>query len=288
MAVLAVVGRTTRDVVDSGRPRPGGVPFHAASALQLVGEGAILVTRCAAEDRAGIARATRSVRPAGHLGGGARTAHRSALTTREAAGWSPSKAWANRGTTTRSGAGSAARFATPTGFTSEPSGETSSHRSSSPSSPGTAGSRSTAMRLSAPHGQGRSEPDAAFDPATLAEVDLLHLSEDEVEILGLTLEANSLQTLGVPEVIVTLGERGSLVVADGLLHSVPAQTSGGNRPNRCRRCLHGRVHRGATRRSGSGAVRSTGQRRSCGRSCSGDTQHDLRGLRGWALPGRAR
>jgi sugar/nucleoside kinase (ribokinase family) len=77
---------------------------------------------------------------------------------------------------------------------------------------------------------GRIEPDAAFDPATLAAVDVLHLSEDEVEALGLRLEPESLRTLGVPEIVVTLGERGSIVAARDLFEPVSARVVNGADP----------------------------------------------------------
>src|SRR3990172_5345898 len=51
MGLLAVVGHTTRDLVDSRPPRPGGAPLLAARALRALGEPAVVVTRCAEADR---------------------------------------------------------------------------------------------------------------------------------------------------------------------------------------------------------------------------------------------
>ncbi len=50
--MLAVVGHTTRDLVDALPPRPGGAPLYAARALRALGEPGLIVTRCAAQDEA--------------------------------------------------------------------------------------------------------------------------------------------------------------------------------------------------------------------------------------------
>jgi sugar/nucleoside kinase (ribokinase family) len=65
-------------------------------------------------------------------------------------------------------------------------------------------------------------PDADFDPAVLRHVAVLKLSEPEAELLGGVDEA-SLRALGVPEVIVTLGSRGALVLDRGGLTEVPGR-----------------------------------------------------------------
>jgi sugar/nucleoside kinase (ribokinase family) len=72
--------------------------------------------------------------------------------------------------------------------------------------------------------------DAEVDPATLAHVDVLHLAEDELSALGLTADADSLGTLGVREVVVTLGEQGSVVCANGRAQRVPARPLPGADP----------------------------------------------------------
>jgi len=64
--------------------------------------------------------------------------------------------------------------------------------------------------------------DADFDPAVLRHVTVLKLSELEAELLGGTGEA-SLRALGVPEVIVTLGSRGALVLDRNGLKEVPTR-----------------------------------------------------------------
>jgi sugar/nucleoside kinase (ribokinase family) len=51
--------------------------------------------------------------------------------------------------------------------------------------------------------------DADFDPAVLNHVSILKLAEEEAAVLG------DLAALGVPEIVVTLGSRGSIVHAGG-------------------------------------------------------------------------
>jgi sugar/nucleoside kinase (ribokinase family) len=70
------------------------------------------------------------------------------------------------------------------------------------------------------------EPDLTF----LRYVSALKLSEEEALALVGRLEERSLSDLGVPEVIVTLGSRGSLVVARRRLVHVPADPLAGIDP----------------------------------------------------------
>ena len=65
------------------------------------------------------------------------------------------------------------------------------------------------------------ELDADFDPEVLRHVSILKLAEEEAEaLLGGEPTEQALRELGVPEVLVTLGSRGSLVLADGRLEHV--------------------------------------------------------------------
>ena len=65
--------------------------------------------------------------------------------------------------------------------------------------------------------------DRNFDPALLRHVDVLKLSQEEAEALGVGLEERALRSLGVPEIVVTLGSNGSVVYADGLAERVPTR-----------------------------------------------------------------
>ena len=51
MPRVAVVGNLARDVVDGGAPSPGGCPFFAAEAFKRLGEDGQIVTRFAERDR---------------------------------------------------------------------------------------------------------------------------------------------------------------------------------------------------------------------------------------------
>ena len=59
--------------------------------------------------------------------------------------------------------------------------------------------------------------DADFDPAVLEHVSILKLAEEEAAVLG------GVEGLDVPEIVVTLGSRGSIVYAGGVETHVPAR-----------------------------------------------------------------
>jgi sugar/nucleoside kinase (ribokinase family) len=63
--------------------------------------------------------------------------------------------------------------------------------------------------------------DAEYDPELLRHVDVLKLARDELDALGLELTERSLGSLGVREVLVTLGRGGAVVYADGLAEHIP-------------------------------------------------------------------
>jgi 2-dehydro-3-deoxygluconokinase len=64
--------------------------------------------------------------------------------------------------------------------------------------------------------------DADYDSAVLEHVAILKLSEHEAELLG-GAEERCLRALGVPEVVVTLGSRGALVLDRHGLEEVPGR-----------------------------------------------------------------
>jgi sugar/nucleoside kinase (ribokinase family) len=70
------------------------------------------------------------------------------------------------------------------------------------------------------------EPDTSF----LRYVSILKLSEEEAHALAGSLDERSLSELGVPEIVVTLGSRGCLVVARRQLVHVPAEPLDGVDP----------------------------------------------------------
>src|ERR687887_173013 len=84
--------------------------------------------------------------------------------------------------------------------------------------------------LTRPRREGPLELDADFDPALLEHVSILKLAEEEAHVLVGEPSAAALRELGVPEVVVTLGTRGSLVYADGRLERVTAHAIGSTDP----------------------------------------------------------
>jgi len=59
--------------------------------------------------------------------------------------------------------------------------------------------------------------DRHFDPALLEYLTIIKLAEEEADVIG------DVASLGVPEIIVTLGERGALVIHDGVEQHVPTR-----------------------------------------------------------------
>lgn len=64
--------------------------------------------------------------------------------------------------------------------------------------------------------------DAEYDGDLLRHISILKLAEAEAFVLVGEVTEGALRSLGVPEVVVTLGSRGSIVYADGLAEHVPA------------------------------------------------------------------
>ena len=96
--------------------------------------------------------------------------------------------------------------------------------------------------------------DANFDPAMLEHVQILKLAEEEAEVVG------AIDTLGVPEVLVTFGERGSRVYYKGRSEKVGAWPVA-VRPDRLRRRLLRCLPRGQGAGSGAGVGSTAGDRR---------------------------
>jgi sugar/nucleoside kinase (ribokinase family) len=211
---LAVIGNLARDVVDGQPPRVGGAPYYAARALRAIACPARIVTKSAEADR-GLVRTLVSVGvPVTWLPSPATSAFSFSYEgddrsmTIEALGepWTPEQATA----VGRAAWVHAAPLA----------------RSDFP--PETLAALARGRRLSL-DGQGlvrvpETGPlrlDGDFDRTLLRHVRVLKLAEQEAEVLG-ALEEGGLRALGVPEIVVTLGSRGSLVWAGTRLEHVPA------------------------------------------------------------------
>ena len=71
--------------------------------------------------------------------------------------------------------------------------------------------------------------------ATLSEhIEVLKLNDEEAETLVGSANPEALRTLGVPEIVLTLGAQGSWVITPDLIEHVPSHRGGRTgRPDRC-------------------------------------------------------
>lgn len=222
MPRLAVVGNLSRDLVDGGPPRVGGPPYWAARALRVLGTPALVMAKCAGADRALLLRPLVALGiPVLWLGGSATAAfsisydgERREMTV-EGIGdpWSPRDVrklgdarWVHVGALAQSD------------FPAETLAELA------------AGRRRIlfdGQGLVRPARTGPLELHGDYDPEVLRHVSVLKLAEEEARALVGEPDEAALRALGVPEIVVTLGSRGSLVYADGRLERVATQAVGG-------------------------------------------------------------
>jgi sugar/nucleoside kinase (ribokinase family) len=217
---LAVVGNLSRDLIDGAPPRAGGAPFHAARALRVLGRPALVGAKCADTDRDSL------LTPLVRLGlpvlwrGGSSTATFSfryegdrRVMEVKALGdpWTAADLhgleradWVHVGALAQSD------------FPAETLAVLASDRRLSFDGQG----------LVRPARTGPLELDADYDPEVLRHVSILKLAEEEAQTLVGEPDEDGLRSLGVPEVVVTLGSAGSLVLADGKLERVPARAVG--------------------------------------------------------------
>ena len=220
MVTVAVVGNLSRDIVGGERPRVGGAPFYAARALRELGLPSRVVARCRAEDRLALVTpliaqgvpvtwlpAERTAAFSFSYADDGRTMVVDALGDP----WTPEDArerlpaalggarWVHVGALTRSD------------FPAATLAELARGRSVS----------LDGQALVRPARTGALSLDAAFDPAVLEHVTVLKLAEEEARVLGGEDFEDELRALGVPEIVVTLGPRGVLVLAGGTAELVP-------------------------------------------------------------------
>ncbi len=220
MPRLAVVGNLSLDRVDGGPPRAGGAPFWAARALRVLGVQALVAVKCANEDRGvlapplialglpvlwltGSSTATFSFRYSGD--------QREMVVDALGDPWTPddvrglTERWVHVGALARSD------------FPAETMAELARGRRVLLDGQG----------LVRPAQTGPLKLGGAADPAILRHVSILKLDDDEARALLGEPDEPSLRALGVPEVVVTRGSRGSLVFSGGRLAEIPAQVVAG-------------------------------------------------------------
>jgi sugar/nucleoside kinase (ribokinase family) len=218
---IAVVGNLARDLVGGSPPRVGGGPYWAARALHLIGAPAVVVARCAEPDRDVL------LPPVLALGTPVRWRPSSATSTFaidydgdsrrmrvEGVGdpWQPEDV---DGWVTDAIAG-ASWLHVPPLFRSDFPAET--------------------LAALADHGRrilldgqglvrrpqtGELVEDGEYDPEVLRHVSVLKLSETEAAVVLPEVSEEAVFALGVPEVLVTLGSRGSIVFAQGRSERIP-------------------------------------------------------------------
>lgn len=205
MRRVAVVGNLARDRIDGGPPQPGGCPFFAALALRMLAREGQIVTRCSDRERVffdGPVRALGvpvAVLSAVHTAGfdhvyedEIRTTTVTSIgdpwTPRDAVHLDPSVTWVHVAPLLRSD------------FPAETLAALA------------AGGRRLSLDAQGLVREARLGPleqSADFDPATLAAVSVLKLSEEEARIVGSgAFDAPTAESLGVEEILVTLGSRG--------------------------------------------------------------------------------
>jgi sugar/nucleoside kinase (ribokinase family) len=207
---LALVGNLSQDVVDGGPPRIGGGAFYAAKAWRVLGARATIITRCGPEERSEYARRLISVGlPVIILPGTATTAFsfyyvdsRRVMTVEHTGDtWTPTDArrvapgaWVHVAPLLRSE------------FPAETLAALARGRRVSFDGQGL-------VRVAEP---GPLRLDADFDRAVLRHVQILKLAEEEAEVIG------AVDKLGVPELLVTYGPKGSRVLYKGRWENVGA------------------------------------------------------------------
>lgn len=227
MTAIAVIGSLSRDVVAGAPARPGGAVYYAARALARLRADARVVTRCEAQDVGELVPPLEAlglpvtVRPSErttafrfHYEGDHRVMEVTAIgdpwTPADVTGWAglalADATWIHVGALLRSD------FPTPTlKALSERGGRLLLD-----------GQGLVRRAQIGPLAQ-----DGEIDREIFRLLTILKLNEGEARVLAGGVEADRLRTLGVPEVVLTLGSAGAIVVtASGVERVPPVQIDG--------------------------------------------------------------
>jgi sugar/nucleoside kinase (ribokinase family) len=216
---LAVIGHLTRDIVAGAAPRIGGAPWYAGRALHTLGHEAVIFAKCGEDDRTRYQRRLATLGlPATLASGGETTAFSFAYDadgartmTVDAVGepWRTDEPqgmllrrveWLHVAPLLRSDFDAAALERLGLGRRL----------------------MLDAQGLVRVPEVGLLKLDANYDPDLLRHVAILKVAEEEARVLVGSTEPEALAELGVPEIVLTLGPGGSVVVARGAAEHVPA------------------------------------------------------------------
>jgi sugar/nucleoside kinase (ribokinase family) len=215
---LALVGNLSFDLVDGGRPQIGGAPIHCGRAVRMLEARTTVIARCARNDserfRRGFARLGL---PVTLLPGGGETTtfaftydgdRRTGRVTQIGDAWTPADvAGVPRGAWVHVGALLRGDF--------PPDTLAALARGRRVSFDG--------QGLTRVRGLGPLRLEGETDRGLLRHVSILKLAVEEAQALVGGLEPKALASLGPPEVLVTFGSDGSLVVANGRATEVRAR-----------------------------------------------------------------
>ncbi len=224
MRPLAVIGQLSRDIVAGAAPRIGGAPWYAGRALRTLGQEAVLFAKCGEDERARFQRRLATLGLPATLAVGGETT--SFSFTYDAEGtrtmrvetigepWQMDEPqgtllqrveWLHVGPLLRSDFDAAAleRLGLGRRLMLDAQG---------------------LVRVPA---VGPLQLDANYDPELLRHVAILKVAEEEARVLVGDAEPESLAELGVPEIVLTLGEAGSTVIVRGHAEHVPARPADG-------------------------------------------------------------
>ncbi|HUQ21888.1 MAG TPA: PfkB family carbohydrate kinase [Gaiellaceae bacterium] len=214
MRGIAVIGNLSRDTIDGGPPRVGGAPYHAARALRLLGGSSRIVARCAEADRRILVGQLAALGVAFDW----RPVPSTTAFTLDYTGEERKMTIADVGspwTVADAAAVGRADWVQVGGLT----------RGDFPPAVLAALARDRRLALDGqalvrPAATGPLVLDGDFDPAVLRHVTALKLNEEEVDALG---GEESVVGLGVPELLLTRGSTGAVVVARGTRETVPVR-----------------------------------------------------------------
>jgi sugar/nucleoside kinase (ribokinase family) len=216
---LGVIGHLSRDLVASGAARIGGGPWYAGRALRALGDDAVLFGKCGDSDRAQWQRSLAAVGLPASLSTGGETT-------------SFSFSYDADGVRTMH----VNEIGEPWQLDEPPAGllrrVESLHVAPLLRSDFDAAALERlgsgrrllldAQGLVRVPKKGPLTLDAEYDPELLRHVAILKLSEEEADVLAGG-DRDALADLGVPEIVLTLGARGSVVIVHGRAEEIPAR-----------------------------------------------------------------